>query len=70
MAVYCRLILRSDLFNYISKYSLINCNRMTTSVSHIKENIVYVKENIDIAIQQRKPEVFLPSKLTWHCFKS
>ena len=32
----------------------------TSSVSHIKENIVYVKENIDIATQQRKPEV-IPS---------
>lgn len=29
----------------------------TSSVSHIKENIVYVKENIDIATQQRKPEI-------------
>ena len=62
MAVYYRLILRSDIYNYFSKYSLIHCNNMasTSSVSHIKENIVYVKENIDIATQQRKPEV-IPS---------
>ena len=29
------------------------------AVSHIKENIQYVKGNIDKATQQRKPEVIL-----------
>lgn len=62
MAVYYRLFSHSDIFHNISK-RLINCNSMSTStsiaVSHIKENIQYVQENIDKATQQRKPEVIL-----------